>query len=160
MSTQVGNRIREGRSASQAGNRDPAESQVRASMQYRGVGTDRCRHPNILRLYGYFHDSKRIFLIIEFAARGELYKQLSKHGKFDEKKSSRVSPGPISIEWWERHSADLVVYRSDGGCSVVLAQKARHASGYQAGESLDWYVQPPTSQTQTQQLIARIEGRA
>jgi aurora kinase len=49
------------------------------------------RHPNILRLYGYFHDSKRIFLILEFAAKGELYKQLSKYGKFDEKRSSRVS---------------------------------------------------------------------
>lgn len=40
-------------------------------------------------MYGYFHDSKRIFLIIEFAAKGELYKQLSKLGRFDEKKSSR-----------------------------------------------------------------------
>ena len=49
------------------------------------------RHPNILRLYGYFHDSKRIFLILEFAAKGELYKQLSKYGKFEEKRASRVS---------------------------------------------------------------------
>lgn len=49
------------------------------------------RHPNILRLYGYFHDSKRIFLVLEFAAKGELYKQLSKLGRFDEKRSSRVS---------------------------------------------------------------------
>lgn len=56
------------------------------------------RHPNILRLYGYFHDSKRIFLIIEFAAKGELYKQLSKYGKFDEKKSSRVSRPYIPLE--------------------------------------------------------------
>ena len=41
-------------------------------------------------MYGYFHDSKRIFLVLEFAAKGELYKQMSKCGKFDEKKSSRV----------------------------------------------------------------------
>ena len=52
------------------------------------------RHPNILRLYGYFHDSKRIFLVLEFAAKGELYKQLSKLGKFDEKRSSRVGYSP------------------------------------------------------------------
>lgn len=51
---------------------------------------DKFRHPNILRLYGYFHDSKRIFLVLEFAAKGELYKQLSRLGRFDEKKSSRV----------------------------------------------------------------------
>ena len=48
------------------------------------------RHPNVLRLYGYFHDDKRIFLMLEFAGKGELYKQLSKHGKFTDKRSSRV----------------------------------------------------------------------
>jgi aurora kinase len=47
------------------------------------------RHPNVLRLYGYFHDDKRIFLMLEFAGKGELYKQLSKHGCFSEKRSSR-----------------------------------------------------------------------
>ncbi|THV04160.1 other/AUR protein kinase [Dendrothele bispora CBS 962.96] len=47
------------------------------------------RHPNVLRLYGYFHDEKRIFLMLEFAGQGELYRQLSKHGCFSEKKSSR-----------------------------------------------------------------------
>lgn len=50
------------------------------------------RHPNILRLYGYFHDEKRIFLMIEFAGKGELYKQLHKLGQFSEKRSSRVRP--------------------------------------------------------------------
>ncbi|KAH8832566.1 kinase-like domain-containing protein [Flagelloscypha sp. PMI_526] len=47
------------------------------------------RHPNILRLYGYFHDEKRVFLMLEYAAKGELYKQLSKVGCFSEKRSSR-----------------------------------------------------------------------
>lgn len=42
------------------------------------------RHPNILRLFGHFHDSSRVFLILEFAGRGELYKILRKAGKFDE----------------------------------------------------------------------------
>jgi aurora kinase len=37
-----------------------------------------------LRLYGHFHDSKRIFLILEFAGKGELYKHLRKAGKFPE----------------------------------------------------------------------------
>lgn len=41
------------------------------------------RHPNILRLFGYFHDEHRIFLILEYAPKGELYKQL-RHGPFDE----------------------------------------------------------------------------
>lgn len=34
------------------------------------------RHPNILRLYGYFYDATRVYLILEYAARGELYKEL------------------------------------------------------------------------------------
>jgi len=45
------------------------------------------RHPNILRMYGYFYDDKRIYLILEYAPKGELYKELnSKPDKrFDEK---------------------------------------------------------------------------
>lgn len=34
------------------------------------------RHRNILRLYGYFWDEKRVYLILEYAPRGELYKDL------------------------------------------------------------------------------------
>lgn len=34
------------------------------------------RHKNILRLYGYFYDQSRVYLILEYAAKGELYKEL------------------------------------------------------------------------------------
>ena len=47
------------------------------------------RHPNILRLYGYFYDQTRIYLILEFAAKGELYKELQKNKVFDEKRSAK-----------------------------------------------------------------------
>jgi len=43
------------------------------------------RHPHILRLYGYFHDEKRVYVLLEYAPNGELYKYLQKCGKFDEK---------------------------------------------------------------------------
>lgn len=43
------------------------------------------RHPNILRLYGYFYDDTRVYLILEFAPRGELYKLLQKNKRFDDK---------------------------------------------------------------------------
>ena len=46
------------------------------------------RHKNILRLYGYFYDEKRVYLILEFAARGELYKELTKCGRFDEPRAA------------------------------------------------------------------------
>lgn len=32
-------------------------------------------HGNILRMYGYFHDDKRIYLMLEYAPGGELYKK-------------------------------------------------------------------------------------
>ena len=61
------------------------EKQIRREIEIQ----QNLRHPNVLRLYGYFHDEKRIFLMLEFAGKGELYKQLSKHGCFSEKRSSR-----------------------------------------------------------------------
>ena len=36
------------------------------------------RHPNILRLYGFFHDEQRIFLLLEYAPGGELYRRMQK----------------------------------------------------------------------------------
>lgn len=46
------------------------------------------RHPNILRLYGYFHDASRVYLILEFAPKGELYGELQRCGKFSEQRSA------------------------------------------------------------------------
>ncbi|XP_035233677.1 aurora kinase A-like, partial [Stegodyphus dumicola] len=43
------------------------------------------RHPNILRLYGYFYDESRVYLVLEYAPGGELYKVLQQCKRFDEK---------------------------------------------------------------------------
>ncbi|MCL7032234.1 hypothetical protein MKW94_018321 [Papaver nudicaule] len=45
-------------------------------------------HPNILGLYGWFGDDERIFLILEYAGRGELYGLLSKNGHLTEKQAA------------------------------------------------------------------------
>jgi serine/threonine protein kinase len=45
----------------------------------------RLRHPNVLRLFGYFHDKDRIFLILEFAGKGEIFKELSNLHRYNEK---------------------------------------------------------------------------
>lgn len=44
--------------------------------------------------------------MLEFAGKGELYKQLSKHGRFTDKRSSRVRR---VNNYWKR-STDLVQY--------------------------------------------------
>ncbi|OAD02167.1 hypothetical protein MUCCIDRAFT_74093 [Mucor lusitanicus CBS 277.49] len=47
------------------------------------------RHPNILGLYGYFHDDSRIFIILEYAANGALYDELRRRIKFTEKEAAK-----------------------------------------------------------------------
>merc|ERR1719507_34423 len=44
------------------------------------------RHKNVLRMFGYFYDETRVYLILEYAPRGEMYKALQKQpdGHFDE----------------------------------------------------------------------------
>ncbi|XP_023586781.1 aurora kinase B isoform X5 [Trichechus manatus latirostris] len=48
------------------------------------------RHPNILRLYNYFYDRRRVYLILEYAPRGELYKDLQKSRTFDEQRTATI----------------------------------------------------------------------
>ena len=61
------------------------EKQVRREIEIHS----NLRHPNILRFYGHFHDSKRVFLILEYAAKGELYKHLRRETKFPEWKAAQ-----------------------------------------------------------------------
>jgi len=49
------------------------------------------RHKHILRMYGYFYDSKRIYLMLGFSPGGELYKQLVSKGRFSERVTARYS---------------------------------------------------------------------
>jgi serine/threonine protein kinase len=61
------------------------EVQVRREIEIQA----NLRHPNILRFYGYFQDSKRIYLILEYAAGGEVYSRMQKSGPLDEKTAAR-----------------------------------------------------------------------
>jgi serine/threonine protein kinase len=42
------------------------------------------RHPNVLGMFGYFYDKSRVYLILEYAPGGELYRELKKAIYFDE----------------------------------------------------------------------------
>lgn len=46
------------------------------------------RHVNILRLYGFYHDERRIYLMLEMAPGGELYALLRERGRFSEARSA------------------------------------------------------------------------
>ncbi|XP_019869641.1 aurora kinase B isoform X2 [Aethina tumida] len=51
------------------------------------------KHPNILQLLAWFHDSHRIYLVLEYAGKGELYKHLknSPGGCFNEHLSAKYT---------------------------------------------------------------------
>ena len=61
------------------------EKQVRREIEIQS----HLAHPNVLRLFGHFHDAKRIFLILEFAGKGELYKHLRREQRFPEGKAAQ-----------------------------------------------------------------------
>ncbi|RZS20473.1 hypothetical protein BHM03_00052993 [Ensete ventricosum] len=66
------------------------EHQVRREVEIQS----HLRHPNILRLYGYFYDEVRSplchFLCFKYAAKGELYKELQKCTYFSERRTATV----------------------------------------------------------------------
>lgn len=66
--------------------RDNVEHQVRREIEIQS----HLRHPNILRLYGFFHDPARIYLILEYAPKGALYKELQSqpNKRFDEQRTA------------------------------------------------------------------------
>jgi aurora kinase, other len=48
------------------------------------------QHPNVLRLFAWFHDETRVFLVLEYAAKGEMYKLLRSVRHFSEKHAATV----------------------------------------------------------------------
>uniref|UniRef100_A0ABI7WNG1 non-specific serine/threonine protein kinase n=1 Tax=Felis catus TaxID=9685 RepID=A0ABI7WNG1_FELCA len=48
------------------------------------------QHPNILCLYNYFHDACQVYLILEYAPRSELYKELQKSNTLDEQHTAMI----------------------------------------------------------------------
>ncbi|KPM07553.1 aurora kinase A-like protein [Sarcoptes scabiei] len=46
------------------------------------------RHPNILKMYTYFYDENRIYIVLEYSPRGQLFDFLKNRGKFDEQTSA------------------------------------------------------------------------
>lgn len=49
----------------------------------------RIAHPNCLRLFGYFHDDNKVYLVLEYASGGSVNDQLRKCGRFEENVAAR-----------------------------------------------------------------------
>lgn len=107
--------------------KNKVEKQLRREIEIQS----NLRHPNILQLYGHFHDSKRVFLILEFAGQGELYKMLQKARRFPEPKAAEV--GLVIVVGKARADGETV-YCPDGRRAAVPAQEACYSSRHQARE--------------------------
>ena len=61
------------------------EHQIRREIEIQS----HLRHSNVLRLYGYFYDKDRVYLILEYATGGELFKKLRNAHHFDAKTATK-----------------------------------------------------------------------
>ncbi|XP_071742970.1 aurora kinase A-A-like [Lepeophtheirus salmonis] len=68
------------------------------------------RHPHILRLYGYFYDETRVYLILEFASKGELYKLLKNE----------------PLKRFEETLAARYIYQMSGALDYLHSKKVIH----------------------------------
>lgn len=81
------------------------------------------RHKNILRMYGYFWDENRIYIILEFAPGGELYKQLTDRGRFSEMLTAKyIHDLAIALNYCHiKH----VIHRDIKPENLLIGQKVR-----------------------------------
>lgn len=96
-------------------------------------------HPNLLRLYGYFHDEEQVYLMLEYAGGGELFRKLqkTKEGHFDEPSAAKVSCSCSPASRLPLHplsSSPRSVHRSSDGWAHLPSQQAHHPPRYQARE--------------------------
>lgn len=57
-----------------------AQKQCRREVEIQST----LNHPNVTKLYGFFHDEKRVYLLMEYMINGELYKLLKAKGPFND----------------------------------------------------------------------------
>jgi serine/threonine protein kinase len=96
----------------------------------------RLKHLNIVQLYGYFYDAKNVYLILEYAANGELYKSVAKNGGFvsEAKAVSYLKEISSAVSYMhERHvihrdlKPENVLFGEDGRLKVADFGWAVHA---------------------------------
>jgi serine/threonine protein kinase len=85
----------------------------------------RLRHPNIVRLLGYFHDASKVYLLLELAEGGELFKELGRRGRFSEREAAgMVQQLAVALQYCHARG---VIHRDIKPENLLLA--GGHAEG-------------------------------
>lgn len=88
------------------------------------------RQKNILRMFGYFWDENRIYIILEFAPGGELYKQLTQRGRFSETTTAKYIHD-LSLALNYCHTKH-VIHRDIKPENLLIGQKVPYISSLHA----------------------------
>lgn len=99
-------------------------------------------HRNILQLFGYFYDESKVYLILEYAPRGELYKKLRDVQRFDEPTTSTYIRQIIDA-LTVCHSKD-VIHRDIKPENILIGY-----NGELKIADFGWSVHAPSSRRQT-----------
>ena len=100
------------------------------------------RQKNVLRMFGYMFDEKRIYIILEFAPGGELYKVLTARGHFSEATTAKYI-NDLSIALAYCHSKH-VIHRDIKPENLLIGQKGEIKIA-----DFGWSVHAPTSRRTT-----------
>ncbi|KAK9880048.1 hypothetical protein WA026_008559 [Henosepilachna vigintioctopunctata] len=116
------------------------EHQVRREIEIQ----THLRHPNILRMYAYFHDESRVYLVLEYAPQGALYKALqsSPNKRFDEPTSAKyIRQVADALKYCHTHK---VIHRDIKPENLLLGSK-----GEVKIADFGWSVHAPSSRRET-----------
>lgn len=100
------------------------------------------RHPNILRLYGFFYDQSQVYLVLEYASNGELYREIQRQLCFTEKRAS-VYIASLARALHYCHSKH-VIHRDIKPENLLIG-----ADGELKISDFGWSVHSPNSRRQT-----------
>jgi aurora kinase, other len=100
------------------------------------------RHRNILRMYGYFYDSKRIYLILEYASGGELYKKLCNAKRFEEHQAAvYISDLAMALDYCHQKK---IIHRDIKPENLLIGQHGEIKIA-----DFGWSIHAPTSRRNT-----------
>ncbi|KAH8307677.1 hypothetical protein KR044_008687, partial [Drosophila immigrans] len=116
------------------------EHQVRREIEIQS----HLRHPHILRLYAYFHDDARIYLILEYAPQGTLFSALQAQPlkRFDDRQSATYIKSLCSALLY-LHERDII-HRDIKPENLLLGHK-----GVLKIADFGWSVHEPNSMRMT-----------